>query len=170
MVACVESNWCLQHRISNFCTWASELFNTHFGAKIGLCENFTPLNFQPFVFSELWRLVHCQCTSIPSVGNKIIYTMLYSLNSVGNHNKIFYYIYIYAHLYDKMWYQTLKHMSSPTIWNCSPRQFCTPYSCTIYRVWAIAWDDWVLTSSLASLSNSLPLVSSWISGGIFALT
>jgi hypothetical protein len=81
-----------KHRISNFCTWASALFNAHFGAKIGLCETFTPLNFQPFVFSKLWRLIHCQCTSIPSVGNKIIYTILYSLNSVRNHNKIFYFI------------------------------------------------------------------------------
>jgi hypothetical protein len=77
--------------ISNFCTWASALFDAHFGAKIGLCENFTLLNFQPFVFFELWQLVHCQCTSIPSVGNKIIYTILYSLNLVGNHNKIFYF-------------------------------------------------------------------------------
>jgi hypothetical protein len=105
-----------EHRISNFCTWASALFDAHFGAKIGLYENFNPLNFQPFVFSELRRLVHCQCTSIPLVGNKIIYTILYSLNSVGNHNKIFYFIYIYVYvfvyLYDNMWCQVPRRFAS----------------------------------------------------------
>jgi hypothetical protein len=28
------------------------------------------------------------------------------------------------------------------------------YSCAIYGVWAIAWDDWVPTSSLAIAANT----------------
>jgi hypothetical protein len=31
-----------------------------------------------------------------------------------NISYIYIYIYVYVHLYDNMWYQALKHMSSPT--------------------------------------------------------
>jgi hypothetical protein len=123
---------CCEHWISNFCTWPSALFDAHFGAKIGLCENFTPLNFQPFVFSGSYIAI---VLPFHRWATKSYTQYMYSLNSVGNHKKIFYFIYIYiyiyislyVHLYDNMWYQTLKHMSFPTIRNCSPNELMSAF-------------------------------------------
>jgi hypothetical protein len=53
-------------------------WGAYFCPGIGHYENFTPLNFQPFLFSKQRRLVDCCCTLEPLVAKKIMYNVPYS--------------------------------------------------------------------------------------------
>jgi hypothetical protein len=57
-------------------------WDAYFRLQIGHYENFTPLNFQPLLFSKQWRLVDCRCTLEPLVAKKIMYKVPYSLKAV----------------------------------------------------------------------------------------
>jgi hypothetical protein len=48
-------------------------WDAYFRFWISHYENFTPLNFQPFLFSKQWRLVDRRCTLEPLVAKKIMY-------------------------------------------------------------------------------------------------
>jgi hypothetical protein len=48
-------------------------WDAYFRLRIGHFENFTPLNFQPLLFSKQWRLVDRRCTLEPLVAKKIMY-------------------------------------------------------------------------------------------------
>jgi hypothetical protein len=57
-------------------------WDAYFRLRIGHFENFTPLNFQPLLFSKQWRFVDRRCTLEPLVAKKIMYKVPYSLKAV----------------------------------------------------------------------------------------
>jgi hypothetical protein len=57
-------------------------WDAYFRLQIGHYENFTPLNFQPLLFSKQWRLVDRRCTLELLVAKKIMYKVPYSLKAV----------------------------------------------------------------------------------------
>jgi hypothetical protein len=57
-------------------------WGAYFRLGIGHYENFTPLNFQPLLFSKQWWLVDRHCTLEPLVAKKIMYTVPYSSEAV----------------------------------------------------------------------------------------
>jgi hypothetical protein len=57
-------------------------WGAYFRLGIGHYEKFTPLNFQPHLFSKQRRLVDCRCTLEPLVAKTVMYTVPYSLEAV----------------------------------------------------------------------------------------
>jgi hypothetical protein len=57
-------------------------WDAYFRLRIGYYENFTPLNFQPLLFSKQWRLVDRRCTLELLVAKKIMYKVPYSSKAV----------------------------------------------------------------------------------------
>jgi hypothetical protein len=57
-------------------------WDANFRLQIGHYENFTPLNFQPLLFSKQWWLTDRRCTLEPLVAKKIMYKVPYSLKAV----------------------------------------------------------------------------------------
>ena len=51
----MNTNIWIFRKISSSCIWPSALSDNHFGAQIGLCENFIPLHFQPNLLNlDFW--------------------------------------------------------------------------------------------------------------------
>jgi hypothetical protein len=57
-------------------------WGAYFYPGIGHYENFTPLNFQPLLFSKQWWLVDRRHTLEPLVAKKIMYRVPYSSEAV----------------------------------------------------------------------------------------
>jgi hypothetical protein len=53
-------------------------WDAYFHLRIDHYENFTPLHFQPLLFSKQWRLVDRRCTLEPLVAKKIMNKVPYS--------------------------------------------------------------------------------------------
>jgi hypothetical protein len=103
-------------------------FNTKLAIfALGQLHCLTPISVPKLgfvkIFSHLYSLAHTLPMYLHSIGrqqNHIHNIVLFELGrepqkNILLHIYIYIYIYIYIHLYDDMLYQTIKHMSSPTI-------------------------------------------------------
>jgi hypothetical protein len=57
-------------------------WDAYFRPRIGQYEKFTPLNFQPHLFSKQRRFIDHRCILEPLVAKIVMYTVPYSLEAV----------------------------------------------------------------------------------------